>query len=176
VLTVAQTLNAERTNIALFWADGGGTYTPPGHWNQIATDLGVSYAFNECRFARMLAALGAAQQDAFIACWECKYHYDIERPVTTIRRDVGGQGAFLSLIATPPFPTYPSGHSSTSGAESQVLGYFFPGDAIEPALMANEAKDPAPGGIHRFDNDNGLRWPRSARSSSTASRPTARTE
>lgn len=158
VLDVALTLNAERTNIALFWADGAGTFTPPGHWNQIATDLGVTYALNECRFARMLAALGAAQQDAFIACWECKYFYDIERPVTTIRRDIAGQSGFLPIIATPPFPTYPSGHSSTSGAASQVLGYFFPDDAIELALMANEAKDSRLyGGIHfRFDNDNGL--------------------
>ncbi len=75
-----------------------------------------------------------------------------------IRRDVAGQAGFLSFIATPPFPTYPSGHSSTSGAASQVLGYFFPDDAIELALMANEAKDSRlSGGIHfRFDNDNGL--------------------
>jgi len=158
VLNVALTLNAERQNIALFWADGGGTVTPPGHWNQIAVDLGVAYALNECRMARMVAALGAAQHDAFVACWECKYFYDVERPITTIRRDVGGQGAFLSFIATPPFPTYPSGHSSTSGAASQVLGYFFPNDAVELALMANEAKDARLyGGIHfRFDNDNGL--------------------
>ena len=26
----------EQTKIALFWADGAGTVTPPGHWNVIA--------------------------------------------------------------------------------------------------------------------------------------------
>src|SRR5262249_20681392 len=26
----------DQTQIARFWADGSGTYTPPGHWNQIA--------------------------------------------------------------------------------------------------------------------------------------------
>ncbi len=30
------TRTPEQTEIARFWADGAGTYTPPGHWNQIA--------------------------------------------------------------------------------------------------------------------------------------------
>src|SRR5262245_53196815 len=30
---------AEQTEIALFWADDGGTSTPPGHWNRIAQDV-----------------------------------------------------------------------------------------------------------------------------------------
>src|SRR5262249_17932555 len=28
----------DQTQIARFWSDGGGTYTPPGHWNQIAEE------------------------------------------------------------------------------------------------------------------------------------------
>lgn len=163
VLDVSLTLTPERQAIATFWADGGGTYTPPGHWNEIAMTYAVANALNECRVARVLAALGAAQHDAFVACWECKYFYDTERPISVIRRDVAGQGAWTSYIVTPPFPTYPSGHSSTSGAASQVLGYFFPADAVDLALMANEAKDSRLyGGIHfRFDNDNGLSLGRS---------------
>jgi membrane-associated phospholipid phosphatase len=158
------TLTPERISIAQFWADGGGTFTPPGHWNEIAVDKAVTAGFNECRMARMLAALGAAQHDAFVACWDCKYFYDVERPVTVIRRDVGGAyAAWLPLITTPPFPSYPSGHSSTSGAASQVLGYFFPEDSTELAVMANEAKDSRLyGGIHfTFDNDTGLSLGRS---------------
>jgi hypothetical protein len=160
VLTVALTLDATRQAIALFWADGAGTQTPPGHWNEIAVTTAVSHGLhtNEPRMARVLAALNTAQHDAFVSCWDCKYFYDVERPVTTIRRDVAGQAAFLSFIATPPFPTYPSGHSTVSGAASQVLGYLFPSDAVALALMANEAKDSRLyGGIHfRFDNDVGL--------------------
>ena len=30
---------AEQTAIAKFWADAGGTATPPGHWNAIANDI-----------------------------------------------------------------------------------------------------------------------------------------
>jgi membrane-associated phospholipid phosphatase len=107
---------------------------------------------------RLLAALGAAQHDAFVACWECKYHYDCERPISVIRRDVAGQSGWTPFITTPPFPSYPSGHSSTSGAASQVLGYFFPTQAISIAALARDAKDSRLyGGIHfRFDNDVGL--------------------
>lgn len=106
----------------------------------------------------MLALLNTAQADAFVACWDCKYHYDIERPISAIRRDVAGQATWVPFIATPPFPSYPSGHSSTSGAASQVLGYVFPASAVMLATMASEAKDSRLyGGIHyRFDNDTGL--------------------
>jgi membrane-associated phospholipid phosphatase len=158
VLAAALALSPDRADLATFWADGAGTYTPPGHWNEIACDAATGEGLDECRFARMLAALNTAQADAFVACWECKYFYDVERPVSVIRRDVPGQSGFLSFIETPPFPSYPSGHSTTSGAASQVLGYFFPDFAIDFAVMANEAKDSRLyGGIHfRFDNDTGL--------------------
>src|SRR5437763_1496925 len=33
------TRTADQTQVALFWADGDGTSTPPGHWNHIARDL-----------------------------------------------------------------------------------------------------------------------------------------
>jgi hypothetical protein len=33
---VGSTRTDEQTEIALFWADGAGTETPPGHWNRIA--------------------------------------------------------------------------------------------------------------------------------------------
>ena len=158
VLNVTNTLTTARKNIATFWADGGGTVTPPGHWNQIAVDTAVLDGLKEPRMARMLALLGAAQHDAFVCCWECKYFYDIERPISAIRDDVAGQSAFLSFIATPPFPSYPSGHSTTSGAASQILGHLLPTHAISLAMQATEAKDSRLfGGIHySFDHDVGF--------------------
>lgn len=158
VLNVSLTLTAEREAIATFWADGGGTVTPPGHWCQIAMAEGVSHGLSDCRMARMFALLGVAQHDAFVACWECKYHYDIARPVTEIRATVAGQSSWLPFIGTPHFPSYPSGHSTTSGAASQVLARLFPDKAIAFAAMATDAKDSRLyGGIHfRFDNDVGL--------------------
>jgi hypothetical protein len=39
VYNVSQSLTDEQKRIADFWADGPGTVTPPGHWNQIALGL-----------------------------------------------------------------------------------------------------------------------------------------
>lgn len=156
VYDVSRSLSEERRQIALFWADGGGTVTPPGHWNQIAVDMGVAKGLNEPRMARMLALLGLAQADAFIACWECKYHYWCVRPVTRIDADI--DTSWVPLIATPPFPSFPSGHSTTSGAAATVLGYLFPEDAVALRQMAGDAMNSRLyGGIHfSFDNLTGF--------------------
>ena len=107
------------------------------------------------------AVAGAAsrvlsQADAFIACWDAKYAYWSLRPVTAIRRLV--DPSWLSYIVTPPFPSYVSGHSSTSAAASTVLAAFFPANAAQLRAMAEEAAvSRLYGGIHyRSDNEAGL--------------------
>ena len=73
-------------------------------------------------------------------------------------RELPGQVNFLSYIATPPFPSYVSGHSSTSGAAATVLAAFFPAKAAQLSAMAEEAAvSRRYGGIHfRSDNEAGL--------------------
>lgn len=156
VYDVSQALTPGLVAIATLWADGPGTATPPGHWNQVAVDAAVAEGFSEPRMARLLALLNAAQADAFIACWYNKYAYDYVRPVTEIRAQI--DAAWSPLISTPPFPSYPSGHSSTSGAASQVLAFLIPGRASGFTSMATDAKNSRLyGGIHfAFDNDAGL--------------------
>lgn len=158
VHSVSLSLTPALTAIATFWADGGGTFTPPGHWNQIAVDAATTDGLNECRMARLLALLNAAQADAFIACWWNKFHFDYVRPITEIRAQINAAWTTVPGIPTPPFPSYPSGHSSTSGAASQVLAFLLPARAAEFAAMATEAKNSRLyGGIHfSFDNDAGL--------------------
>jgi hypothetical protein len=46
----------ERIRIVHFWADGVGTYTPPGHWNAIAAEAFVPLAWSEVRWARAMAS------------------------------------------------------------------------------------------------------------------------
>jgi PAP2 superfamily len=156
VFDVSRALTAEQKRIADFWADGAGTVTPPGHWNQIALDLIRSHRLGLGKAAKVLAALNTGQADAFIACWDSKFTYWSERPVTAIRREL--DPAFLSYIATPPFPSYVSGHSTTSGAASSVLSAFFPREARQLRAWADEAAvSRLYGGIHfRSDNEVGL--------------------
>jgi len=56
-------------------------------------------------------------------CWRVKYEYDLLRPVTYIQRLIDPK--WRPLLITPPFPEYPSGHSSQSGAAATVLNGFF---------------------------------------------------
>jgi hypothetical protein len=156
VYDVSQNLTDEQRRIADFWADGPGTVTPPGHWNAIATDLVEHADWPTLRSSRLFAVLNTAQADAFIACWDAKYAYWSLRPVTAIRRLI--DATWLSYIGTPPFPSYVSGHSTTSGAASIVLGAFFPDRASELDTMAEEAAvSRLYGGIHyRSDNEAGL--------------------
>jgi hypothetical protein len=75
------------------------------------------------RLADALARLGMAVADAFITCWRVKYEQDLMRPVTYIRRLI--DPAWQPLLITPPFPEYPSGHSTQSGAAAGVLEHLF---------------------------------------------------
>jgi len=123
---------AEQTEIALFWADGGGTATPPGHWNRIATDVINQQKLSIIESARTMALLNIALADAAIVSWDAKYHYDLWRPIDAIRKaDADNNPATIAdpfwfpLLKTPPFPTYTSGHSTFSGAASAVLTSLF---------------------------------------------------
>jgi len=125
---VGSTRTDEQSQIALFWADGAGTETPPGHWNSIAQTVGAAQGNTMEQNARLFALLNIAMADAAICAWDAKYTYDFWRPVTAIRS--GGDTTWSSFIVTPPFPDYVSGHSTFSGAASTVLAMFYGTDYI----------------------------------------------
>jgi membrane-associated phospholipid phosphatase len=152
VVYTAQYLTDEQKAIAIRWSDGLGTVTPAGHWIWIAEEY-VARAFTSDppRSTRALALVSVSMADAFIACWKVKYTYWTARPYQVIP-------GFKSYIKTPPFPSYPSGHSTQSGAASEVLAYLFPQHAPKFRSMAEEAAiSRLYGGIHfPSDNNNGL--------------------
>jgi membrane-associated phospholipid phosphatase len=151
VRQISDTRTAEQLRIAQFWADGGGTATPPGHWNQIACDLLHEKGVNELRSARALALLNMAEMDAGICCWDAKYFYYLLRPWMA-------DPQITTPVGQPNFPTYTSGHSTFSGAASEVLSYIFPDKKSQLEAMAQEASiSRVYGGIHfRFDCEAGL--------------------
>lgn len=180
--STSATRTAEQTSIARFWADGGGTSTPPGHWNRIAQDVATAQGNDIAENARLFAMLNVAAADAAISCWDNKYTYDMWRPITAIRKaDQDGNDAttvdanWTPLIPTPPFPTYSSGHSTFSGAAATIMAEFFGTDDISFTTSSegfvepdrsftsfSQAADEAAmsrlyGGIHfSFDNQDGL--------------------
>lgn len=154
----------EQTAIALFWADDpGATVTPPGHAVSIAkqvidkenSDLGTA--------AIVYAKLGISINDAFIACWNNKFIFNLIRPISYINEFI--DPAFSTIVGTPPFPEYTSGHSVNMGAFSYIMentfgqNYAFTDDThagVHPARSFSSFDDAAGeaaisrvyGGIH----------------------------
>ncbi|PYT59817.1 MAG: hypothetical protein DMG35_13385 [Acidobacteria bacterium] len=134
---VGSARTSEQDLIALFWADGAGTETPPGHWNSIAQDIAAAKGNTLEENARLFALLNIAMADAAICAWDAKYTYNFWRPVTAIRNgdtddnsSTVADPTWSSFIVTPPFPDYTSGHSTFSGAASTVLARFYGTDSI----------------------------------------------
>lgn len=107
--------------IARFWTDNPRlSGLPSGHWflllAQVAEEpLGLALDESIEAFAR----LGVALHDAFLNCWTWKYRYNLLRPVSYVRDHV--DPAWNTLVNTPQFPEYTSGHSVASGAAEVVL-------------------------------------------------------
>jgi len=172
----------DQTEIAIFWADGEGTVTPPGHWNRIAQGVARQQKLTLIESARLFALLNVAMADVSIACWDCKYHFNFWRPIHGIREadrdgnsDTAADRDWEPLIITPPFPSYTSGHSSFSGAAATVLAAVAGTDAIAFETTSDGLPDVKRrfkgfwsaaeeagmsriyGGIHwQFDNTDGL--------------------
>ena len=122
----------EQTQIAQFWADGKGSYTPPGHWNLIAQQVALTKGNSLSSNVRLLAQLNVALADAGIAAWDAKYTYGLWRPIDAIQNaDVDNNTAttadanWTPLLITPSHPEYVSGHSTFSSAAATILAATF---------------------------------------------------
>lgn len=131
-------LTDEQRAIARFWSDDPMlSPTPPGHWISIAIDILEKEDADLVTSAETLVRLGVTLADAFIGCWDAKYRYDLVRPLTYIRRLIDPK--WEAILNTPPFPEYPSGHSTQSGAAATVLTEMFgPAYAFEDGTHSDD--------------------------------------
>jgi hypothetical protein len=135
-------LTSAQLAIAQKWNDGAGTYSPPGHWNDVALEYVRDAKMSEVRAARAFALLNIAMHDAGVGCWEAKYYYFNPRPSQL-------DPSIKTQIGVPNFPSYTSGHSTFSAAGSAILSYLFPSGATDFAAMRDEAGiSRLYGGIH----------------------------
>jgi membrane-associated phospholipid phosphatase len=126
------TRTADETQVALFWNDKAGTYTPPGHWNSIADAVALQSGASLSQDARLFAELNIALADAAIVAWDAKYTYATWRPITlaegagtAVNSQIETIANWVPLLTTPAFPEYVSGHSSFSAAAAAVLTTVF---------------------------------------------------
>lgn len=124
VYDTVKNLTQEQRLIARFWSDDPMlSPTPPGHWFFIALDILKGRNASIEDHVDVLARLGMAVSDGFVACWNSKFEYNLLRPVTYIKKVI--DKTWEPILITPPFPEYPSGHSTQSGAAATVLTQFF---------------------------------------------------
>jgi hypothetical protein len=124
VTATAQQRSADRTINARFYAALGAT--PLFH--TVARQLAAARGDSLSESARNLALISSATNDALIASFKTKYHYNFWRPYTAIRAaaDDGNDKTTADLtwaafLPTPCFPSYPSNHASGSNAAMETL-------------------------------------------------------
>ncbi len=138
---VSNNLTEEEKAIALFWNDTPGTteyighfmptyrqVNPPGHWINITRLVCEQKNADLMHSIEAYALVSTSLFDGFLACWHTKYQTNVIRPVTYINYYIVGdtsQSTWKPLIDTPPFPEYPSGHSTVSAAAATVLTALF---------------------------------------------------
>ena len=140
--------SAEQTDIGRFWF-----VTGPQAWNPIVRQLAAIKNLDIVDSARLFALVAIATDDAFIAVFDAKYHYNFWRPITAIRNaDLSNNPAtprdpaWLPLGDTPMHPEYPCAHCITSTAAASVLQSAF-GNEIPDVSMTSAT---APGITRRW--------------------------
>jgi hypothetical protein len=151
-------LTLEQKAIVEFMRDGPRSTGQSGHWLRFAQDVSRRDRNDLERDVQLFFSVANVVSDAFIACWEAKRHYDTSRPWTLVRHLYGTQkisgyrgpckgvssiGADRwhpyspAAFVTPPFPGYPSGHSSASGAAARMLALLTGSDRYEAVAFRN---------------------------------------
>ncbi len=128
------TLSYEKEWIGEYWSDDllNLTFSPGPRWMAIGIQVLELENSNLEDAIVMAAKVGMALNDAAIACWASKYHYNLERPVSYIQRviDPNWKTSLYNPLTneennTPSFPAYPSGHSTMGGAAAEALASLF---------------------------------------------------
>jgi hypothetical protein len=115
-----RSLTPAQREIALFWADNPvATGTPGFHWISVVNQMVARRGLSADQAVELYALTSIGIADAFISCWHEKYRSLVVRPETWVKRVVDPQ--FATVIPTPPFPEYTSGHSVQSGAAVEVI-------------------------------------------------------
>lgn len=122
VYDISQTLTPDQIALALFYRDNPGF--GDGHYISILKQLLEQKQPALDLTAMVFAKTGIACVDAGIGCWQIKFKYNQERPVRYIR-EVLGHRDWKPLFDTPPFPDFPSGHSTIAGSFAEILKDFF---------------------------------------------------
>ena len=145
VVALQAGLTNEQKALVEFMRDGPRSVQQAGHWLIFSRDVSVRDKHTLDDDVKMYFIVTSTAMDCFIACWETKYFYDTSRPYQQVhylmgKEDIMGWGGphkgmvkmkgkdwrpySPDSFLCPPFPAYPSGHSTVSGGCSEALKLF----------------------------------------------------
>lgn len=122
----------EQTSIARRWAGVATSTTLQIVWNNLVRDLARRNGLSGLDTARAYALLNMSVHDALLVSFTGKFLYGLWRPVTAIR-NAGEDGnpatepdsAWLPLLGTPPYPSYPGNMACVAASASRTLERVF---------------------------------------------------
>ncbi|MBL7962800.1 MAG: vanadium-dependent haloperoxidase [Flavobacteriales bacterium] len=165
VIDVQAGLTNEQKALVEFMRDGPRSVQQAGHWLIFARDVSLRDQHTLDRDVQMYFILTTTAMDCFIACWDAKMFYDNARPYQQIHHLFGDSiitgwaGPHKGMVQMkgtqwrpyspdsflcPPFPAYPSGHSTVSGGCAKALELFTGSDryGVEVRLLPGWLTEP----------------------------------
>jgi hypothetical protein len=143
--------SAQQTETARFWLMVG-----PQAYHPFARHLATAQQMNVEDSARFMALVAVGLNDALIALFEAKYHYNFWRPITAIRNgDIDDNPAterhatWQPIDNTPMHPEYPCAHCVLSGSVAGVVTTLLGTEDIPEVAVTSPT---APGVTHRWTN------------------------
>ena len=143
--------STQQTETARFWLMVG----PPAY-HPFVRQLVTAKQMNIGDSARLMALAAIGLNDALIAVFDAKYHYNFWRPITAIRNgDIDGndlterEATWQPIDNTPMHPEYPCAHCILSGAIAGVIKTASGSEDIPEIAITSPT---APGVTHRFTN------------------------
>lgn len=126
------TRTPDQTAIARFWEG-----TLPTVYHGVVRSVTSQPGRDVTRNARLFMAVTQAMDDALIAVFDAKYHYNFWRPITAIRNGdqdrndaTSPDTTWLPLIDTPMHPEYPCAHCILAATVATVITADVDGDPM----------------------------------------------
>jgi hypothetical protein len=143
--------SAEQTEAARFWL-----MTGPPAYHPFVRQLVIAKQMNVGDSARFMTFAAAGLNDALIAVFDAKYHYNFWRPITAIRNgDIDENDAterqadWQPIDTTPMHPEFPCAHCILSGAIAGVVRTALGTEDVPEIAITSTV---LPGVTHRFTN------------------------
>ena len=144
---------AQQTETARFWLMAG-----PQAYHPFARQLVTAKQMSVVDSAQFMALVALGLNDALIAVFDAKYHYNFWRPITAIRNgDIDNNPAtdreatWQPIDNTPMHPEYPCAHCIISSAVASATEAMLGTADIPEVAMTSPT---APGVTHRWTNLN----------------------